>query len=95
MIGETEKHLPFSVAVPVHTTYQTAFVDDDGRLMLRDDIYRHDAATLAAFAADAKRRDTAREQRAAAAARPADRQPKPVTWLERNLKAARGLLFQR
>ena len=53
--------------VPVHTTYQTAFVDDENRLVLRDDIYRHDAAVLAALAIDAKRRDTAREHRAAAA----------------------------
>jgi L,D-transpeptidase YcbB len=95
MIGETEMHLPFSVAVPVHTTYQTAFVDDDGRLMLRDDIYRHDTAILAALAIDAKRRDLAREQKAAAAAGSTGKKPNPETWLERRLRAARTVFFQR
>lgn len=98
MIGEAEIHLPFSVPVPVHTTYQTAFVDDENRLMLRDDIYRHDAAILSALAIDAKRRDMAREQRAVAATSPAGTKPRPPSppgALERTLQAARGLLFQR
>ena len=98
MIGEAEIHLPFSVPVPVHTTYQTAFVDDENRLVLRDDIYRHDAAVLAALAIDAKRRDTAREHRAAAATSPAGTKPQPPnppSALERTLQAARDLLFQR
>jgi murein L,D-transpeptidase YcbB/YkuD len=95
MIGDAEIHLPFSVPVPVHTTYQTAFVDDDDRLILRNDIYRHDAAILAALAIDAKHRDLAREQRAAAAAGSTGKKPNPETWIERRLRAARELLFQR
>jgi murein L,D-transpeptidase YcbB/YkuD len=94
MIGETEIHLPFSVPVPVHTIYQTAFVDDQNRLVLRHDIYRHDTALLAALAIDAKRRDMAREQKAAAEARSAGKTANPETWMERKLKAVRGLLFQ-
>jgi hypothetical protein len=31
----------------VHLTYQTAFVDDDGKLAIRDDIYGRDARLLA------------------------------------------------
>jgi murein L,D-transpeptidase YcbB/YkuD len=98
MIGETEIHLPFSVAVPVHTTYQTAFVDDENRLILRDDIYRHDTAILAALAIDAGRRDLSREQRAAVATAPTGRKPlsaTPAGSIERKLQAIRDLLFQR
>jgi murein L,D-transpeptidase YcbB/YkuD len=95
MIGDAEIHLPFSVPVPVHTTYQTAFVDDENRLTLRDDIYRHDTAILAALVIDAKRRDVAREQKAAAAAGHAGRKPTPPGPIERTLRAARDLLFQR
>ena len=29
--------------IPVHLTYQTAFVDDDGKLQLREDVYGRDA----------------------------------------------------
>ncbi len=32
---------------PIHVTYQTAFVDDDGKLELRDDIYGRDRELLA------------------------------------------------
>jgi murein L,D-transpeptidase YcbB/YkuD len=95
MIGEAEIHLPFSVPVPVHTTYQTAFVDDEGRLVMRDDVYRHDTAMLAAFAIDAKRRDRAREHRAAATTSSAGGKPNPSGSIERKLQAARELFFQR
>ena len=93
MTGDEEIHLPFSVPVPVHTTYQTAFVDDEGRLILRDDIYRHDTATLAALAIDAKRRDAARERRAANGS--ASGKPMPESWIERKLATVRRLIFQR
>ena len=33
--------------IPVHLTYQTAFVDDDGKLQLRDDVYGRDASMIA------------------------------------------------
>ena len=98
MIGETEIHLPFSVPVPVHITYQTAFVDDEGRLIRRDDVYRHDTAILAALATDAKRRDMAREHKASTAAGSAGKKPLSANssgWVERKLQAARELLFHR
>jgi murein L,D-transpeptidase YcbB/YkuD len=95
MFGEAEIHLPFSVPVPVHTTYQTAFVDGEGRLVMRDDVYRHDTAMLAAFAIDTKRRDRAREYRAAATTSSAGGKPNPSGSIERKLRAARELFFQR
>ena len=32
-------NIQFQTPIPVHITYQTAFVDDDGRLQMRADIY--------------------------------------------------------
>ncbi|RJF70712.1 L,D-transpeptidase family protein [Rhodopseudomonas palustris] len=47
MYGRSEVNLNFPTAIPVNITYQTAFVDDDGKLQLRKDIYGRDAAMLA------------------------------------------------
>src|SRR6202012_2273559 len=42
-----ESDIPFPTYVPVNLTYQTAFVDDAGKLEFRDDIYGRDKALLA------------------------------------------------
>lgn len=42
MYGVRERTLKFSAPIPVHMTYQTAFVDDAGQLQTRADIYGHD-----------------------------------------------------
>ncbi|MCG6204938.1 L,D-transpeptidase family protein [Rhodopseudomonas sp. HC1] len=47
MYGRSEVDLKFPTAIPVNITYQTAFVDDDGKLQLRKDIYGRDAAMMA------------------------------------------------
>ncbi|WP_047308345.1 L,D-transpeptidase family protein [Rhodopseudomonas palustris] len=47
MYGRSEVDLKFATPIPVNITYQTAFVDDDGKLQLRKDIYGRDAAMLA------------------------------------------------
>ncbi|MFC0239616.1 L,D-transpeptidase family protein [Rhodopseudomonas telluris] len=47
MYGRTEVDLKFPTPIPVNITYQTAFVDDHGKLELRKDIYGRDAAMLA------------------------------------------------
>jgi L,D-transpeptidase YcbB len=47
MYGNEEKEIPFKTYIPVHVTYQTAYVDDLGKLVIRDDIYGRDAQTLA------------------------------------------------
>jgi murein L,D-transpeptidase YcbB/YkuD len=47
MFGPSEIDIRFPRPVPVHITYQTAFVDDAGKLQIRDDLYGRDQALLA------------------------------------------------
>jgi murein L,D-transpeptidase YcbB/YkuD len=47
MYGNSERTINLKTPIPVHLTYQTAFVDDAGQLQLRPDIYGHDRAILA------------------------------------------------
>jgi L,D-transpeptidase YcbB len=47
MFGAYETDIQFPTFIPVHLTYQTAFVDDQGKLELREDIYGRDHALLA------------------------------------------------
>jgi murein L,D-transpeptidase YcbB/YkuD len=47
MFGSSEINIDFPVTIPVHLTYQTAFVDDAGKLVIRDDVYGRDAELLA------------------------------------------------
>jgi L,D-transpeptidase YcbB len=47
MYGRSEIDIKFPTPVPVNITYQTAFVDEAGKLQLRKDIYGRDAAMLA------------------------------------------------
>jgi murein L,D-transpeptidase YcbB/YkuD len=44
MYGQSEIDIKFPTPVPVNITYQTAFVDDAGKLQLRKDVYGRDAA---------------------------------------------------
>jgi murein L,D-transpeptidase YcbB/YkuD len=48
--GETD--IQFPTFVPVNLTYQTAFVDDAGKLQFRDDVYGRDRALLAIHKGD-------------------------------------------
>jgi L,D-transpeptidase YcbB len=47
MFGGSEININFPRPIPVHLTYQTAFVDDAGTLQIRGDIYGRDARMLA------------------------------------------------
>jgi murein L,D-transpeptidase YcbB/YkuD len=47
LFGDSEVEIPFPALLPVHVTYQTAFVDDRGQLEFREDVYGHDEALLA------------------------------------------------
>jgi murein L,D-transpeptidase YcbB/YkuD len=49
MFGGSEVNINFARTIPVHLTYQTAFVDDAGKLQIRDDVYGRDARMLAAL----------------------------------------------
>jgi L,D-transpeptidase YcbB len=47
MFGNSEMDIRFPTFVPVHLTYQTAFVDDAGKLQFREDVYGRDKELLA------------------------------------------------
>ncbi len=49
MFGTAETDLHFTTPIPVHLTYQSAFVDDDGKLQFRRDVYSLDSRTIAAL----------------------------------------------
>jgi murein L,D-transpeptidase YcbB/YkuD len=46
MYGSSEVDLKFPTPIPVNITYQTAFVDDAGKLQIRKDIYGRDATMI-------------------------------------------------
>ncbi|HEX5509610.1 MAG TPA: L,D-transpeptidase family protein, partial [Pseudolabrys sp.] len=73
MYGDNEINLNFPKPIPVHLTYQTAFVDSNGKLQLREDIYGHDAKMIAILKSSSERRvaDIAID-------RPPDTSAKPV-----------------
>jgi murein L,D-transpeptidase YcbB/YkuD len=56
MYGSSEVDLKFPTPIPVNITYQTAFVDDAGKLQLRKDVYGRDA-TMIAMLKNARGRD--------------------------------------
>jgi L,D-transpeptidase YcbB len=47
MYGQSEIDIKFPTPIPVNITYQTAFVDDAGKLQFRRDVYGRDATMLA------------------------------------------------
>jgi L,D-transpeptidase YcbB len=54
MFGNNEVDIQFPTFVPVHLTYQTAFVDD-GKLEFREDIYGRDKVLLAILKGDERK----------------------------------------
>jgi murein L,D-transpeptidase YcbB/YkuD len=52
MVGPSERRIDLTDSLPVHIEYFTAFVDENGRLQLRDDIYGYSAKTRAALKLD-------------------------------------------
>ena len=66
MYGTAEINIQFPTPIPVHITYQTAFVDDAGELQIRPDIYNIDAKVRprsGASAASSSRRRIGRHSR--------------------------------
>ncbi len=55
MFGNSEIDVRLPTFIPVHVTYQTAFVDKGGKLQLRDDIYGRDKALLAILKSDERK----------------------------------------
>jgi murein L,D-transpeptidase YcbB/YkuD len=49
MFGNAEVDIQFPTSIPVNLTYQTAFVDDEGKLQIRRDIYGYDGRMQSAI----------------------------------------------
>jgi L,D-transpeptidase YcbB len=82
MYGTGERDIHLTTPIPVHLTYQTAFVDDAGHLAIRDDVYGRDARLLAALKGEDRRvADVPIEHREASVStkRQASRMPVPFT----------------
>ncbi len=71
MFGGNEINIDFPKPIPVHLTYQTAFVDN-GKLQLRDDVYGRDARMIAILKSNSERKvaDIAIERRPDSSSRP-------------------------
>jgi L,D-transpeptidase YcbB len=66
MYGTGERDIQLQYQIPVHLTYQTAAVDENGHLVIREDIYGRDARLLAALKGEDRRiADTPVERREA------------------------------
>jgi murein L,D-transpeptidase YcbB/YkuD len=52
MFGTGEQWLKFKTAIPVHLLYMNAYVDDAGKLVVREDIYGYDGRVRAALRGD-------------------------------------------
>jgi murein L,D-transpeptidase YcbB/YkuD len=72
MFGGSEININFPKPIPVHLTYQTAFVDQDGKLQLREDVYGRDARMIAILKSNAERKvaDIAIERHPDASSKP-------------------------
>jgi murein L,D-transpeptidase YcbB/YkuD len=64
MFGNNETDISFPNFIPVHLTYQTAFVDENGKLQFRDDVYGRDKVLLSILKSDERKvADTPIERR--------------------------------
>jgi L,D-transpeptidase YcbB len=64
MFGNSETDISFPNSLPVHLTYQTAFVDESGKLQFRDDVYGRDKVLLSVLKSDERKvADTPVERR--------------------------------
>lgn len=55
MFGGSEVNINFPKNIPVHLTYQSAYVDDAGKLVIRSDVYGRDAKLLQIMKGDERR----------------------------------------
>jgi murein L,D-transpeptidase YcbB/YkuD len=63
MFGHDEQDIQFPAPIPVHLTYQTAYVDDDGQLIIRSDVYGLDSRVLALIKTERGMIDVATKER--------------------------------
>jgi murein L,D-transpeptidase YcbB/YkuD len=55
MYGTGERDIQLQYQIPVHLTYQTAYVDGSGHLVIREDIYGRDAKLISLLKSDERR----------------------------------------
>ncbi len=100
MYGRSEIDLKFPTPIPVNITYQTAFVDDAGKLQIRKDIYGRDATMLALLKNEREQEPRSRGGACAAellparrsqACRPASASPATTPRPPRSSRAPRSL----
>ena len=84
MLGGEEKQIDFANQIPVHITYQTAFVDEAGKLQFRDDVYGLDAKLMSIL------KGSERQVADVAIERPADPNFKPTPEQGQKLRSAAG-----
>ena len=72
MFGGSEININFPAAkhIPVHLTYQTAFVDGDGKLQMREDVYGRDRRMIAILKGERKVADIPVERAPDTSAKP-------------------------
>jgi murein L,D-transpeptidase YcbB/YkuD len=76
MFGGSEININFPKNIWVHLTYQTAFVDEDGKLQLRKDVYGWDQRMLSIFkGSERKVADIAVEQKMNSSSKPVKMTP--------------------
>jgi murein L,D-transpeptidase YcbB/YkuD len=63
LFGPNEQDIQFPAPIPVHLTYQTAFVDDDGQLAIRSDLYGLDSRLLSLIKTERSMIDVASKER--------------------------------
>jgi L,D-transpeptidase YcbB len=55
MFGSSEENINLPQHIPVHITYQTAYVDEAGKLVILDDVYGRDARMISILKGDERR----------------------------------------
>jgi len=97
MYGSNEIDLKFPTPIPVNITYQTAFVNDAGKLEIRKDIYGRDAEMIAMLKNGGKGKDM--ENVIAHAqpsySRPAGPLPSAVSFASENSSSSAPNFFER
>jgi len=96
MYGRSEIDLKFPTPIPVNITYQTAFVDDAGKLQIRRDVYGRDA-TMIGLLKNSRNKDleTLVSHAQPNYARPKDTLPAGVNFASDNTYSSGPSFFER
>jgi len=96
MFGDSEMDISFPTFIPVHLTYQTAFVGENGKLQFRDDVYGRDKVLLSILKSDERKvADTPIERKDNAVRRELLAMPEPSFFGGRSYYPGGGNFFSR